>query len=55
LNRPFELPTAIPTGVNDDQVDAWSMGAKRLMAVVEKHPWQAPPQRLARERSWMSN
>jgi hypothetical protein len=46
---------AFPAGVNDDQVDAWSQGAKRLMTVVSKRPQQAPPERHASERSWMSN
>jgi hypothetical protein len=46
---------AFPAGVNDDQVDAWSQGAKRLMTVVGKRPQQAPPQRDASERSRMSN
>jgi hypothetical protein len=41
--------------VNHDQVDVWSQGAKRLMAVVGKRPQQAPPERHATERSWMSN
>ena len=27
---------AFPAGVNDDQVDAWSQGAKRLMTVMGK-------------------
>ena len=46
---------AFPGGVNDDQVDAWSQGAKRLMAVAAKRPRQAPPRRYESERSWMSN
>jgi phage terminase large subunit-like protein len=29
-------------GVNDDQVDAWSQGSKRLMTVGGKRPQQAP-------------
>jgi len=46
---------AFPAGVNDDQVDAWSQGTKRLMTVAGKRPQQAPPERHASERSWMSN
>ena len=52
---------AFPGSLNDDQVDAWSQGAHRLMAVVGKRPQQAPrhrpererSQRPERERSWM--
>ena len=46
---------AFPAGAHDDQVDAWSQGAKRLMVVVVKRPRQVPPQRFESERSWMSN
>src|SRR5579863_1526962 len=44
---------AFPAGVNDDQVDAWSQGAKRLMAVTGKRPTQVPVRRLETDRSWM--
>ncbi len=44
---------AFPGSLNDDQVDAWSQGAHRLMAVVGKRPLQVPPERHASERSWM--
>jgi predicted phage terminase large subunit-like protein len=43
---------AFPGSLNDDQVDAWSQGAKRLMTVVGKRPAQAVPQRHESERSW---
>ena len=47
--------TAFPNGAYDDQVDAWSQGAKRLLYVRPK-PIQAPiiPTRIYQgERSWM--
>jgi predicted phage terminase large subunit-like protein len=43
---------AFPGSVNDDQVDAWSQRAKRLMTVIGKRPAQAA-QRHESERSWM--
>jgi predicted phage terminase large subunit-like protein len=42
---------AFPGSLNDDQVDAWSQGAHRLMAVVGKRPQQAPRNWPERERS----
>jgi predicted phage terminase large subunit-like protein len=45
---------AFPGSLNDDQVDAWSQGAHRLMAVVGKRPQQAPRKRPESERSWMA-
>lgn len=45
---------AFPAGVNDDQVDAWSQGAKRMLTVVGKRPAQSGgPPRQPTERSWM--
>jgi predicted phage terminase large subunit-like protein len=46
---------AFPNGANDDQVDAWSQGAKRLLNVTPK-PVQSPfvPTRIYQgDRSWM--
>jgi predicted phage terminase large subunit-like protein len=47
---------AFPAGVNDDQVDAWSQGAKRLLTVASKPkpaPCYIPESRNQGERSWM--
>jgi predicted phage terminase large subunit-like protein len=46
---------AFPTGANDDQVDAWSQGALRLLHHRAKH---APsrfnlPDRYLGDRAWM--
>lgn len=46
---------AFPAGVNDDQVDAWSQGANRLLPLVGKKPAPKVPQDRPRgERSWMA-
>jgi hypothetical protein len=45
---------AFPAGAHDDQVDAWSQGAKRLLTVTTpKRTPQYVPQREYGERSWM--
>jgi len=46
---------AFPTGAHDDQVDAWSQGAKRLLLSRSKAP--APTftrERYLGERAWMA-
>jgi predicted phage terminase large subunit-like protein len=47
---------AFPAGAHDDQVDAWSQGAKRLLSIRAK-PRQAaiiyPPTYSGGDRSWM--
>ena len=46
---------AFPAGAHDDQVDAWSQGAKRLLTVTTpKRTPQYVPQRVYGERSWMA-
>jgi phage terminase large subunit-like protein len=46
---------AFPAGAHDDQVDAWSQGAKRLLTVKEKPPRKVIPERIYYgERSWMA-
>lgn len=46
---------AFPAGVNDDQVDAWSQGANRLLPLIGKRPVAKVPQDRPRgERSWMA-
>ena len=46
---------AFPNGANDDQVDAWSQGAKRLLQSRPKIAPRAfiPPKEYSGERSWM--
>jgi predicted phage terminase large subunit-like protein len=46
---------AFPNGAHDDQVDAWSQGAKRLLAVREttRRPSMPPSPVYSGERSWM--
>jgi hypothetical protein len=48
---------AFPAGANDDQVDAWSQGAKRLLRVKAKPPASSPQPYYssigASDRSWM--
>ena len=48
---------AFPAGANDDQVDAWSQGANRLLAVVEKKPPKSFPSGggYFGEQGWMSS
>ena len=51
--------TAFPTGAHDDQVDAWSQGAKRLMHIKPQPPPPPPRPRNVysfdrpSEQSWM--
>jgi len=47
---------AFPGGAHDDQVDAWSQGAKHMLHIRSKPiqgPWY-PPHRPGGDRSWMS-
>jgi len=47
---------AFPNGANDDQVDAWSQGAKRLLrdrAEIARPPVFIPSKQPSGERSWM--
>ena len=46
---------AFPNGAHDDQVDAWSQGAKRLLAIREttRRPNMPPSPVYSGERSWM--
>ncbi len=45
---------AFPAGAHDDQVDAWSQGAKRLLTVTTpKRTPQYVPQRVYGDKSWM--
>src|SRR5690242_11661465 len=47
--------SAFPAGAHDDQVDAWSQGAKRLLTVKEKPARKVIPERIFHgERSWMT-
>jgi len=47
---------ALPAGAHDDQVDAWSQGAKRLLLSRSKPaaPRFTPPERYLGERAWMA-
>jgi predicted phage terminase large subunit-like protein len=47
---------AFPKGANDDQVDAWSQGAKRLLRQRPKiaRPVFVEPKQYYSERSWMA-
>ena len=47
---------AFPAGAHDDQVDAWSQGAKRLLRVKAKPALRPYPERYypLGERSWMT-
>jgi predicted phage terminase large subunit-like protein len=45
---------AFPSGAHDDQVDAWSQGAKRLLTAKAKPAPKFVPERIYQgERSWM--
>ena len=46
---------AFPAGANDDQVDAWSQGAKRLLKVKAKPARRPVPQTFYQgEHGWMA-